>query len=425
VALAVLGTGGYGLWLKYTPPEPPAVDLTGLDQEVIDALEAARAGVRERPRSAEAWGTLGATLRAHAFMSEAGVCFLEAQYLDPKDPRWPYMLGTQRSDQDAAVQDLRRAVELGPDLTVPRLRLAEVLLERGEAAEAEKLFRGVVGKGGVDEARAELGLGRVALEANDVEAALVHLNRAAQAVPRAKVVHVVLAQAYRRQGEEKRAEEELQTASGLPEGLTWPDPATDYVNRFWTGLRARMAQITALDEQGLHEEAVVAAQAAVAKYPDQALTHLVLGEMCNRSGSFRRAGEALQEAIRLDPKRPKSYFELGYTLQALDRVPQAAEAYRKCLELQPDFAQAHFNLALCLEGLKDQAAPLEHLRAAVRYRPGFPEALMKLAQLLAGQGQSKEALDCAEEAARVAPSDPRTAELLDEMRAYLCGPPRP
>src|SRR5437660_128152 len=51
---------GGGVYLRFSDrmPEPPVVDMKGIDPAVVAAVEEARAEVRESPRSAAAWGRL-------------------------------------------------------------------------------------------------------------------------------------------------------------------------------------------------------------------------------------------------------------------------------------------------------------------------------------------------------------------------------
>ncbi len=425
LALTVLGTlllgwACFQLWLKYTAPEPPAVDLTGLDQEIVDAIQASQKAVRAQPRSAGAWGQLGAVLRAHAFNAESNLCFEQAEKLEPKDFRWPYLIGIEllSHDQDAAQRYLRRAVELDGEAAVPRMRLGELLLDRGEVDEAESLFRAVLEKN-PNEPRAHLNLGKIALRRNDVEGALTHLRRAAEHGWQSKDVHAMLAQAYRLKGNEKAAEEEGRILAGLLENGAWPDPAADFIRRTWTGLRARMSTINIYDKTGYHEEATVLARQTAQRYPNSALARLVLGEMLNRSKNSPAAEPVLREAIRMDPKRAKAYFELGYAQQAQGKLKDAAASYRQALELQPDLALAHYNLALCLAKHQQLAEAEKEFRAAIHYRPEYADALMGLALLLGRQGGYAAAQQYLEEAAHAAPDDPRPMELKKELDAQI------
>src|SRR5262249_34745900 len=118
-------------WAWLAASGPPPVGLTGADPDVAAARAEARSALRQCPRSGAAWGRLGMVLRAHDFGPEANACFAEAERLDPRDPRWPYLQGLTLllTDLDAGIAKVRRAVELCKPLnTTPQLRLAEALL---------------------------------------------------------------------------------------------------------------------------------------------------------------------------------------------------------------------------------------------------------------------------------------------------------
>jgi tetratricopeptide (TPR) repeat protein len=422
IALGLLLTGwlGYRLWLRHSMPAPPAVDVSGLDSEIVEAIDTARAMVRKRPLAAGAWARLGAVYRAHEFNEESNFCFRQAEKLDPRDYRWPYLIGIelQAHDADASLAKLREAAALCGDEAAPRLTLGEVLLDRGEIEPAEALFRAVADQD-PNNARALLGLGNVAFQRNDVEGALKHLRRAAAHAPRATVVHAALMQAYRRHGDDKAVEDERRVVAELPTTRNWPDPALQLIGSAWTGQRARLSQIDELDRHGYHAQAVTAARVAVEIYPQSAVARLVLGEMLNRNGEVAAAEPVLREAVRMDPRRSKAYFELGYALQQQGKLREAIQSYQQALALQADAPVVHFNLGLCFKSLRDDTGAEKAYRAALQYRPEYPEALLSLALLLERQGRYQEALPFAEQAAHASPSDSRPQQLLKGLTAAI------
>src|SRR5213079_2958398 len=118
---------------------------------------------------------LGMVLRAHDFDAEANRCFEEAERLDPREPRWPYLRGQTLvlTDPEAGILCLRRAVQCcGDSPTAPRLRLAEALLEQGRLDEAQSHLEQAARR----DPRARLAWGRLALLREDWRGALAHLE---------------------------------------------------------------------------------------------------------------------------------------------------------------------------------------------------------------------------------------------------------
>ena len=123
--------------LKHRPPRPPIVATGGLDPAVAKVIEGALRDTRAAPRSGDAWGRLGSVLMHYEFIPEARLCFDQAEKFSPANPRWPYLhalLVLPRQPAEAAPL-LRRAVDsCGERPDMPRLQLAQLLAERGEAA---------------------------------------------------------------------------------------------------------------------------------------------------------------------------------------------------------------------------------------------------------------------------------------------------
>lgn len=427
LSAALLGVGIFGFWQRYTAPSPPDINLSGADEEVVEAVMANLATVKRSPRSAENWANLAAVLRVHEFAEQADFCFREAERLAPQDPRWPYLIGVGllETDAESAPTSLRRAVVLCGDRSAPRLQLGEVLIDRAELEEAEALFRETLDKPQadqsaedrtLDEARAHFGLGKVALARDDVETALKHLRLAAIGAPNVKVVIATLAQTYHRKGDEMAADQELRRVAKLSNGYAWPDPWTKSVNSVWVGLRARMHRITQLDQQGYREEAVVAARQAVHRHPDSLVACLVLGETLNKARNFAASQSILEDLIRRNPNSTKTHFELGYALQMQDHGSEAVDCYRNALRLDPNFPEAHYNLALCLNGLNDKEAASEEFRSAIRLRPNYIDARLGLCMLLTQKQSYEEADEQLDEVARLEPTNRHFKELREEIR---------
>ncbi len=388
LGVAVLVPAGW-LLLRPAPPEPPAVDLTDADPEVKQAIDEARQAVHKAPRSAAAWGKLGMVLVAHDFRGEAAVALAEAERLDPNEPRWPYLQGTAllRDYPERALPPLRRAAALSREPAV-RLRLAEVLLDRGQVDEAEDLFR-QVGRADADNARVEFGLARVARARGDPAGCLKRLQQAAD-LPRTRprAVHALLAELYRQfPGKGAEAEREQETVARLPEDPPWPDPYAQDAMSLRVGKQVRLEKAGALRRAGQVRDAETLMQETVRLYPKSDLAWLELGAVRVQANKFAGAEQAYERATKLGPTRFEAHFRLGVAIyfQRAHRpgaLTDAARAFREAIRLAPTVYPAYFRLGMCLEDLHDRAGAVRAYQATLRCRPDHPEGHRNLGRLL-------------------------------------------
>ncbi|HET6576641.1 MAG TPA: tetratricopeptide repeat protein [Fimbriiglobus sp.] len=414
MALALPASGWY-LWRWYTAPVPPTVALADADPAVARAIEAARQDVKGEPHSAAAWGRLGQLLRAHGYGPDSNTCFAQAERLDPDDPRWPYLQGTglQSDDPEAAIGHLRRAVALcGSTPDAPRLTLAEVCLQQGRLDEAEQHFRQVLG-GDPGNARAHLGLGRLACESGHPRDALGPLERSAASPLTRKVSRVLLARAYQQLGVAAAADREGAKARELPGDPPWPDPFQEEVLSLMSGKQARLARLQTLHRQGRDAEARELARQLETDYPD--VYWLVEGRGRMTRGDFAAAEHALRKAVELAPESVDARFDLGTVLYERRNYPAAADCFRKVTELEPRHGPAYLRLGRCLEGQGERAAALRSFEEAVRVMPQHAEARRELGALLAREGRRDEAATQLRHALQLEPGDVKAKELLEGL----------
>jgi tetratricopeptide (TPR) repeat protein len=409
-----LGLGWY-LWDWYAAPAPPAVSLADADPAVADAIAAARWDVRWKPRSAAAWGRLGQLLRAHSYKPESNLCFAQAERLDPNDSRWPYLQGVslQSDDPEAAIRHLRRAVALGgsgPDAL--RLCLAEVCLQQGQLDDAEQHFRQVL-RDDPDNARAHLGLGRLACERGNLRDGLAHLNRSASSKRTQKASCILLAQVYHQLGDTAAADRERARVIDLPDDPPWPDPFVEETRSLMIGKQARLNRLKTLHRQGRLAEAREVARQLEDDYPD--VYWLVEGREQIAKGRFAAAEQALRKALQLAPDSVDAHLDLGAVLFKQNNYRAAAECFRKATKLEPGYGPAWQSLGRCWMRQGNRPEAIRAFRMAVQYTPQDAEARRDLGSLLAQEGQVAEALVQLRQALQLEPGDTKARELLDEL----------
>lgn len=387
LAAALLAVGA-GAWygLRPAPPTPPNPEVTGTDPDVADAVRASRMAVEKAPRSASAWGKYGMVLRAHDFEPESNACFAEAERLDPRDPRWPYLHGLSvvLNDPEAGLPLLRQAVERCRDNPLaPRLRLAEVLLDNGHPDEAEAHLQRAqkLDPGG---ARVELGLARLAMERGQWREAIEHLGRCLEDPAAAKKAYQLRSIAWNRVGEPQRARQDAEQAAARPDDRGWPDPFVAQVLELRTGVEAWMERAGELFKDGRQGEAIALMNELVKDRPESAAAWNLLGTYLVKVGDYAAAERALQgQATRLAPDHVEAWFNLGVAKYALAKWQEAAECFRKVLRLKPDHALAHYNLGHCLKKLGDTSGAAEEFRQALHCRPDYTQAEEALRALTA------------------------------------------
>lgn len=413
-ALALIAGAGYW-WYRATPPAPLVVDTTGREPEIASAIAAAQEKVRRQPRSGDAWGRLGMVLLVHAFEMESEVCLDQAERLDPQQPRWPYFRAMikEMRDSEAALPLLRRAAERASDTNVPRLHLADLLVNQGHWDEAAAEFRQVL-RAEPNNPRARLGLGRLLYQQGDLDGSLKHLRRAADAVPNLRATHALLAEIHKRRNEHSDEEQELALLDSSQD-LDWPDPYMEELFALQVGIAAQLEKADRLIQQGRQDEALRVLTAAVQSWPDSPKARLQLAKQLLQAGDTAGAEEQLRSALRLDPDSFPVLAELGMLMQKRGQYREAAECYQRVIALQPAQAMAHFHLANCLEQLGDRARAIASLRTAQRCKPEFALAHKVLGRLLAEMNQDAEAEEQLQHALRLQPDDTQTQELVKRV----------
>jgi predicted O-linked N-acetylglucosamine transferase (SPINDLY family) len=120
----------------------------------------------------------------------------------------------------------------------------------------------------------------------------------------------------------------------------------------------------ALLEKGNADEAVVLLDRAIALQPDLASAYANLGIAYKRLGRLDQSIAAYETAIELNPNDAATLNNLGNALGDAGRVDEAIAAFRRAIALEPSFHKAHSNLVFMLNfhAGSDAAAIARELR---------------------------------------------------------------
>lgn len=402
----------------------PSLKLEGMDPAVSNAIYQAKAEIEKAPQSGAAWGRLGSVLAVHDYILESDGCFAQAEKLESKEVRWPYLRGLALSGEnlDTALPCLERAARLNSDAPAPRLRYAEALIERGKLGEAEAQILQVYKKDDRDP-RALLGLGRIALARGQVSESLKYLKLSSELAPYIRATHALLATVHQRLGNGTEAEQALKRASTLPETPEWSDPYLAEANALRKGKAAATLVADLLLQKGQASKAVEIMKPVTRQYPDFVKGWIMLGKACNELKDYTAAEKALRQAAQLEPNSVDVKNELGSALFGQSRYKEAETAYREALQIKSNQAEAWFNLGLALMNQKENEQAIESFQNAVRYKPDMTYAYLRWGQALGRLKRVPEAIQQMQQALRLDPENAEAKEMLNILQKFSPGTP--
>jgi tetratricopeptide (TPR) repeat protein len=338
------------------------------------------------PHNADIQYELGQTLRQSGDLTGAIAAFEKALQINPELREGYYGLGLALKQQSAAKQKpVPPAGSPADDL----YKSGQEAVARGDLrAAADQLGQALVLDANDGEAHSLLGF--VLGQQGDMASALVHLERSVALRPEWAEAHYNLGVALWYSGSKERSISELRESVRL-------DPAAGASQAFLG---------TALRDTGDLDGARLSLQRAIALLPPLPATYIDLGIVFLRSGDLNKAmGQfeaglniqnpsppepdwdsaisALREAIAKKPERADAHNMLGLLLgrKGADKSEVVAE-FREAVRLRPDFAQAYNNLGLVLTQTDDDEAAVAAFHEAIRVRPDYSDAHANLGAAL-------------------------------------------
>jgi tetratricopeptide (TPR) repeat protein len=164
------------------------------------------------------------------------------------------------------------------------------------------------------------------------------------------------------------------------------------------------------------EDPDVAAVLALRQDPAGNSAALQLARSLNREKRFPAAEAAAQAELKKSPRDERLHFELGFACFQQQKYQDALTAFSRVVELKPDHADAHYNLGHAQLKLGKPTEARESFAAAVRLKPGHAFARINLADLLLQAGETREAREHLDVAAKLAPEERRVHELLERAK---------
>lgn len=412
VAIACLFGAGWAIFLKPSPPPviPPLPETD--DHMFAAAMQEAHELLRQDPWSAAKWGEMGRLLIGNGFIKESNAFFVQAEKLDPEEPRWPYFQGLicRRDNAAEAVVMFERSAPKFMDTISPLCTLADAYLAAGRVEDAKKQFTLIL-QVHPNHGRALLGLGRVALDREEYADAETYLIKAAGQTWTQKAACRLLHLIYKLENRQAEAERALRIYMSIDANEDIEDPVLADAQRMMMGKKLYLLRIDELTKARKLDEAVQFSRAYVQDYPDDTGAQGVLGralvlrslDAADRKlifDDFEEAQRLLEKHTLVDADRDEAWSLLGalYKLRFIvHRQPQdlvrAKDYLEKAVNNGYRTALPYFALAECHKMEQNIPAAASVLKKFAQRRPNLmPRAgFVLLADLQVMTGKPLEA----------------------------------
>lgn len=172
------------------------------------------------------------------------------------------------------------------------------------------------------------------------------------------------------------------------------------------------------------EKALARINGQIARTPDRAGLHLLLGKVYAASNDEARAEQAFKKAIEKDANYYPAYIELGNFYARKDSFDNALKQYRESVKVNPNVLSTYMVIGMLSEKKGDHNGAIESYKKALEVNPKFAPAANNLAWLYSEKGGNLDvALTLAETAKEQLPNEPAISDTLGwiyyKKQAYL------
>lgn len=298
-----------------------------------EAVEHFRRALRIDPDNAAGQYALATALQHQGKKDEAAVAFRQTNALTSRIQEQIQCThlsndgldAAARSDRDAAIRKLKKAVALRPDLALPHYNLGLILADSGDLSTAQQ-----------------------------------QIIEAISLAPFDPRFYIALGQMWKRSGNSQRAHDAFKRAALL-------DP----------GKSSAAAELRNLTSSGALTDTSSKSRQDPYRYgapTDTPVAHFAFATMLTqRSDWIGAAGEWLR-VLALQPDNLDARNNLGVSYAHIGEEEKAELEFRKALQVSPDSAGAHFGLAVLALQHGDNRTAIQELREVTRIQPNYPQA---------------------------------------------------
>lgn len=136
-----------------------------------------------------------------------------------------------------------------------------------------------------------------------------------------------------------------------------------------------------------------------------------------RQGDFEGAAAVLDKMMARNPNDANAHYLLGIVYLQKKMLPEAMAEFTKTMELAPSFAEAYHQLGLCYQQQKEPEKALEVYKKAAELDPRSVDSFYNTGLILFELSRIPEALNCFEKALELKPDEPEFLEMAG--RCYI------
>jgi len=133
--------------------------------------------------------------------------------------------------------------------------------------------------------------------------------------------------------------------------------------------------------------------------PNSIWRHQALAEAAESQGSFATAIAEYHQVLKMNPNQPGIHYRLGRTLLARarqsnssDDLAEAEKEFQQELQLDPENGNAAYEIGLARQNAGQFAEAQQLFERVLKFHPDFEDAQLGLASVLTSQGKPQEAL---------------------------------
>lgn len=155
-----------------------------------------------------------------------------------------------------------------------------------------------------------------------------------------------------------------------------------------------------------YTNALVEANQAVHSFPQNALSHYLVGSALMALADFPEATKAFEESVKLDSTSADAQFMLAQAYRLRGKYPEALEHYNRALAEKPDWAAAQAMVGECYRMQGHDWRMTAECHKAMQLEPTLPLPHTIMADGHLMQGRNGACMDEYKKALELAPEDP-------------------